>query len=143
MRRRPGDGLGSGGGDFPPRPLSVPNKRHRIDRIGLASRKSQGTLLNSVVESWVDMDADIAAINRGEGRRDGEHFWIHERRYFVKQDGGSYPVAGPGVHQVSGGAYEALKLYNAYGVSEETERRLQRIGLSAEDRAVARRLVGR
>lgn len=48
---------------------------------------------NSVAESWVDLRADIEAINRGEAVRDGNRFTINGRVYVSKGDGGSYPVS--------------------------------------------------
>jgi len=142
-RMRPGDGRGPYGGDVPPVLVRIPNKRHVIKLVGPSSEKAQGKLLNSVVESTVDLAADVTAINRGEGRRDGQHYWINGRKYFVKPDGGSYPVDGPGVHRLSGGAYQALKVYNEIGLTEAAETRLNLYHVTEDEREIARQLYGR
>ena len=88
--------------------LRPPNSRHFIGRIS-ASRRTKGR--NTVVMSSVDVDADLAAINRGEGSWDpaGNGWEVNGRRYGVKPDGVSFPMSGPGVVELDRGEYRALQ----------------------------------
>ncbi|MGE0543031.1 MAG: hypothetical protein AB7R89_22925 [Dehalococcoidia bacterium] len=73
------------------------------------------------MDSTVDMAADIAAINRGEGARSGERRTVHHRTYHVDAMGHAWPVSGAGVHVLNRAAYLALGIYNEYGVSDVAE----------------------
>lgn len=92
-----------------------------------------------MVESWVDMRADIDAINRGDATRDGNRFSINGRLYVSKGDGGSFPVSGPGVHQLGRGAFKALGVYNELGMTDAAERQLDLQGIGPDERAAAAR----
>jgi hypothetical protein len=92
-----------------------------------------------VVESWVDLPADIDAINRGQATRNGNRFSINGREYVSKGDGGSYPVSGPGVHQLGRGAFKALGVYNELGMTHAAERQLDLQGIRPEEREDAAR----
>ncbi len=82
--------------NLPPRRVTPPNKdRHRIARIDQRTRARATT---SVVESWVDLAGDVAAINRGEAIRQGETYYINGRTHRVKANGAAFPVSGDGVH---------------------------------------------
>ena len=94
--------------------------------------------MTSVVEWWVNMAADIAAINRSEAVRLGETYVINERTYRVKPDGTAFPVAGRGVHRLDRGSFRALGVYNVHGRTEHAEAILDRMEITASARDLAR-----
>lgn len=123
----------------PPLPLRLPNRNHHVARL-VRQRTPTRSDINSVVESWVDMRADIAAINRGEGIRHGNDYVVNGRRYRNKSeatDARTYPVDGIGVHSLTRGEYNALKLYNELGDSPRLDHIFAKMRTSTEDRARA------
>lgn len=93
--------------------LLPPNsKRHDLDRI---TPKSHAQKVNSVVDPDVDMAADIAAIQRGEGTWNPEtnEYEINNRTYKVEDTGvdglRTYPTGGEGVHNLSQLEYRLLQ----------------------------------
>lgn len=124
--------------DIPPAPARVPHRnRHYIHRVRIATRRRAAT---TVAEPWVDMAADITAINRGEGVRRGDTWTVHARSYRVERDGHSYPLAGPGLHTLDRRAFLALAIYNERGLTPAAERQLDYEDIDAESRRVAQRL---
>jgi hypothetical protein len=122
--------------NLPPRPVGPPNRdRHRIARVDQRTRARATT---DVVESWVDLAADIAAINRGEAIRQGETYLVNGRTYRVKPNGTAFPVSGLGVHRLDRGAFRALGVYNVHGLTEFAESILERMRITPEARATAR-----
>jgi hypothetical protein len=95
--------------------------------------------MNSVVESWVDMDADVAAINRGQAVRAGDDYTVNGRTYRLKPDGTTFPVTGVGVHQLDRGAFRALGVYNVHGLTNVAERILDAMAMEPAAREAARR----
>lgn len=123
----------------PPIPLRVPNRNRHVARLVRQRTPTRGNV-NSVVESWVDMRADIAAINRGEGIRHGNDYVVNGRRYRNKSganDARTYPVDGIGVHSLTRGEFNAFKLYNELGDSPRLDRIFAKMRTSTEDRARA------
>jgi hypothetical protein len=93
--------------------LLPPNmKRHDIDRI---TPKSHAQKVNSVVDPDVDMAADIAAIQRGEGTWNPatNEYEINGRTYKVEDTGvdglRTYPTGGEGVHNLTQLEYRLLQ----------------------------------
>lgn len=123
--------------DVPARPLRPPHRRHAIRAV---TQRTRVRAVNTVAESWVDMRADVEAINRGSGVRYGDTWLIDGRTYGVKQGDMTYPVSGPGLHQLSRRAYQALGVYNTFGVSPRAEEILDRMGVAETDRDMARRV---
>ena len=126
-------------GDNPnttPRPLRPPNRRHILARV---RQDSFTKARNSVIASWVDVVADIAAINSGQAIRRGDTFVVNGRTYGVEPNDAAYPISGPGVFELGRGAYHALGVYNAFGQSTRAEEILDAMNISAEERAAARR----
>ncbi len=122
--------------NLPPRPVTPPNQdRHRIARINQRTRARE---ITSVVERWVDMAADVSAINRGEAVRTGDTYIVNGRTYRVKPDGKAFPVSGAGVHRLDRGAFRALGVYNVHGLSNVAESILDRMGTTPEARDTAR-----
>jgi hypothetical protein len=126
--------------NLPPRPVSSPNRdRHRITRV---NQRTRARAANSVVESWVDMDGDVAAINRGEAARSGDTYLISGRTYRVKPDGKAFPVSGVGVHQLDRGGFRALGVYNVHGVTDFAEQILDAMSTAPAARAAGRAAHG-
>lgn len=84
------------------------------------------------------MDADVAAINRGEAVKDGDIYSIHGRRYRLELSGRLSPINGEGMHVLSRDAFGALALYNRFGLTEQAEMYLDNREVSEDDRAAAR-----
>lgn len=129
--------------EAPSPPARVPDRnRHLLTRIRRTTRRKQR---NAVVDSTVDMQADIDAINRGDGIRDGSRWTIHGRTYAVDATGHSWPVEGAGIYPLDRGAFLALAIYNEFGETATAERILDLEGIAAAARAEARRVwqIGR
>src|SRR5687767_13279006 len=70
---------------LPPRPARMPHRRHILAKV---DQHTWAKAENTVIETWVDVRADIDAINRGDAVRRGETYEINGRQYQVKPDGG-------------------------------------------------------
>ncbi|HOQ27462.1 MAG TPA: hypothetical protein PLH36_01845 [Armatimonadota bacterium] len=118
----------------PKTPLRMSAERHYITKVRANSIVKK---INSVVEPWVDVKADVEAINVGKARRDGEFYHINGRIYTV-HNGRAVPVSGDGVHQLDRGAYKALMIYNSMGLTPEAEARLDAEKIRPDQRAAAK-----
>ena len=67
-----------------------------------------------MIESWVDVQADVEAINRGLVERLGETYTVHGRTYGFYQ-GRLFPKSGTGFIQLNKSEYRLLGIYNTYG----------------------------
>jgi hypothetical protein len=101
-------------------------------------RKTRRKRLNAVVDSTVDMAADVEAINRGEAIRSGERWTVHQRTYHVDAMGHAWPVSGAGVYVLNRAAFLALGIYNEYGLSDVAESLLDLEQVSEVARTEAR-----
>jgi hypothetical protein len=90
-----------------------------------------------VIESRVDVQADIDAINRGEEVERDDTYTVHGRTYGVEANGTTYPIAGPGVHVLDRAAFKALGVYNVFGRSARAEAILDAMGIGPEQRGQA------
>lgn len=115
-------------------PVRPPHPRHWIRAV---NQRSVAKAVNSVIESWVDVEEDVAAINRREAVRRGNTHIVNGRTYGVKPTGRLYPIAGAGIHQLSRGAYKALGVYNVFGLSARALQILDALGIVADERAKA------
>jgi filamentous hemagglutinin len=70
--------------------------------------------LNTVIEPGVDVAGDVARIQAGKAARMNGNYIINGRAYGV-HDGTLYPISGPGFHQLSRGAFQALGVLNKFG----------------------------
>jgi hypothetical protein len=113
----------------------MPHPRHRLARV---SQRSRAKSVNTVIESRVDVAADIAAINHGEATRRGNEFEVNGRTYAVEPNGTSYPVSGDGVYVLDRAAYRALGVYNQFGLTDRARAILDLMGCSPPARAAAR-----
>ena len=121
--------------NLPPRPARAPHWRHRPAKV---TQRSYAKERNAVIESWVDVQGDIDAINRGEGVRQGDIYVINGRTYRVKQTGVAYPISGPGIHPLGRGASKALGIYDIFGMTDRAEEILDAMEVRPEERAAAR-----
>jgi hypothetical protein len=138
-RGPPGDFKGQRG--KPDRVLTRPHPRHGLTSFS-ANHKPQAK--NSIVLPSVDMQADMDAINRGEGYFDPAtgQSWINGRRYGMHSDGKAFPMDGDGVILVNRGTFRALTIIRGYnGVTDVAELRMGREhDITADDRAEAIRI---
>ena len=144
------------GGEQPERPASVTGTRQkpqvtlgmpsrtRHDPDGIAARgKSRKGDRNTMIEPWVDVRADIDAINRGEAIVDRERAtaWIHGRLWgFHTDTGTAYPISGTGFISLTQAQHSALRMIAGYThLNEDAERELRmRPSLTDEDREIVR-----
>lgn len=107
----------------PPSNYSPPLKsRHSIRHIKQGGVKKNK---NTVAEPHVDMNADVAAINRGEGVRQGNLFTVNGRTYELVNGDHLVPNSGPGFHDLNRGEFDALGVFNKFG-DTETSRSIAR-----------------
>ena len=116
------------------KPLRPPARRHLISKV---TQKTPAKQANTVIDPWVDVAGDVAAVNAGRGTRVGNTVVVNERSYGV-HDGTLYPIAGPGFHRLDRGAYKALGVYNAFGDSPRAAEILDMMGIGNDQRAAAR-----
>jgi hypothetical protein len=90
-----------------------------------------------VIESRVDIQGDIDAINRGEGFSRDDTYTVNGRTYGVEANGRSNPIAGPGIHVLDRPAFKALGVYNVFGRSSRAEAILDAMGIAPEQRQQA------
>lgn len=111
-----------------------PHRRHYLTGFVANSAVKEK---NSLLESWVDTQADMEAINAGMGVYDPGTQWIrvNGRTYGIHDSGRAYPVSGEGIIEVSRGAYKALLIMRRYnGVNDRSERQLSREkGITTEE----------
>jgi hypothetical protein len=122
--------------NLPPRPLQMPRQRHVLVKV---RQKTVAKPVNTVIESWVDVRADIDAINRGEGVRRGDLYEINGRTYRLGAGRHTWPITGPGFHRLTRAAFKALGIYNEFGNTPRAQGYLDDMHVSADQRAAALR----
>jgi len=72
---------------------------------------------NTLYESWVDVAADIRAINAGEAIYDPatQQATINGRIYGIHENGTSFPVSGPGFIPVDRRVAKVLRILKRHG----------------------------
>lgn len=93
----------------PPQTARQPNPRHGLATFAASSRIREE---NSIILPEVDVQADMDAINQGEGMYDASkrQVWVNSRLYGMHEDGTTYPMHGEGIVRASRGVYNALKI---------------------------------
>jgi hypothetical protein len=119
----------------PDPPLKPPASRHYAARV---KQKTLAKAQNTVIEPGVDVMADVAAINAGQAVKISGNFVVNGRTYGF-HDGTLFPIAGPGFHQLQRGAFKALGVMNQLGLTDKGNEILDKMGISAEDRAAAKK----
>ncbi|MBA2469803.1 MAG: hypothetical protein H0V37_10400 [Chloroflexia bacterium] len=116
-----------------------PHDRHRLTSFRSGShRKAQ----NSLIEPWVDVRADLDAMNNGDGIYDPttRRVWVNGRLYGMHENGTTFPIEGDGIIPVNRATYKALTIMRRYnGVNEPSRYEIARdtaIGLADRNEAV-------
>lgn len=122
----------------PSRRIRQPNRRHFLAHV---NRRSKPKRRNTIIFPWVDVAGDVRAINDGLGVRVGNEVTVNGRTYGIEPTATLYPITGPGFVLLDRGAYKALGYYNDFGVTDLAETRLDQANISAQSRAVARRVL--
>jgi hypothetical protein len=91
--------------------LRAPARRHWAATV---NQKTVAKNMNTVIEPGVDVAADVAEIQSGRVARVKGNYVVNGRTYGV-HDGALYPISGPGLHQLSRGAFRALGMFNKFG----------------------------
>ncbi|MCQ4166170.1 hypothetical protein [Tahibacter harae] len=89
-------------------PLSSRHSIRSIRQGGVKKTK------NTVAEPEIDMRADVEAINKGQGVRDGDFYTVNGRTY-QRFDDHLVPHDGPGFHNLDRGEFDALGIFNRFG----------------------------
>jgi len=110
-----------------------PNSRHFYSSV---NQNTVAKDMNSVVLPGVDMNADVSAINSGEVESVNGTYTVNGRTYGV-HNGTLYPMSGNGVHPLDRGAFKALGVFRTFGMSEQTEFILGRMGITDLARGAA------
>lgn len=84
-----------------------PNARHGVTTFTASSWNRRR---NSLLEPWVDVRADLDAINAGGGVYDlaTRRVWVDGRLYGIHEHGTTFPIEGDGIIPVGRGACRAL-----------------------------------
>ncbi|MGC4106758.1 MAG: hypothetical protein QM753_10470 [Thermomicrobiales bacterium] len=107
--------------------VTKPASRHYITQVGKGSKSRPGDR-NTIIDPWVDVQADIDAINRGDAYVDigKANAWINGRFYGYHSDTGTaWPISGEGFIELDQRQYSALKKVAEYnGLNTRSERYL-------------------
>lgn len=123
--------------NLPRLPVNAPGSRHRFTSIG---QKTVAKEKNTVIESRVDVQADVEAVRRGDAVKKGDTFTVNGRSYVMEANGTLYPTTGPGFHLLERPAFKVLGIYKTLGRTDRAEELLDRIGYAEEIREQARRV---
>ncbi|MGC4107762.1 MAG: hypothetical protein QM753_15685 [Thermomicrobiales bacterium] len=100
-----------------------------------------------MIEPWVDIQADVDAINQGSGFVDlaSARVWVHGRLWGYHADTGLgtlWPIEGDGFIPLDQRQYRALTIVAGYnGLTDDAERQLAYMEiLTDEDRDLVRRI---
>ncbi|MBO9607258.1 MAG: RHS repeat-associated core domain-containing protein, partial [Paenibacillaceae bacterium] len=113
--------------------FNSPSVRHYAAKV---TQKTLAKESNTVIEPWVDVSADVTAINSGQVTRVGEQFTVNGRTYGF-HDNTLFPISGEGFHPLDRGAFKALGVYNNFGNSEKAKQILDNMGMGEEARNAA------
>lgn len=105
--------------------MKAPVRRHDGTKV---TQKSPAKDQNTIYGPGVDVNADVAAIRRGEATRSGETLSVNGRNYGVHPETGRlYPKSGDGLFELDRGAYKALGVLNKFGDTPQAHSILDRM----------------
>jgi len=124
--------------------MRKPADRHDPRKIREKDQGRRGTR-NTIIEPRVDIQADLDAINRGDGiiDRHWQTIWVNGRLWGYHADTGTiYPMEGGGFVQMTQLQFFALRVLVRYnGINPQSERMLaNNPDMTDEDRDIARRI---
>lgn len=90
-----------------------PNDRQFFSKI--KQKTSAHSDKNTVIMPWVDVNADVAAINSGNVTPVKGIYTVNGRSYAVHDNGTLYPTTGDGFVTLNRAEYNALGVYNSFG----------------------------
>lgn len=111
-------------GGQPIEPRRGPSSRHFIRNV------RQSTYVrdwNTVIEPWVDIDADVKVILSATAIRVGDTFHVGDRRWGVEPNGTLYPISGRSFIRLDRESFRALGVYNAFGDTAQANAILDRM----------------
>ncbi|MBK5073789.1 hypothetical protein I2492_13415 [Budviciaceae bacterium CWB-B4] len=132
----PGHMISDGKQDLPEwiTDIDSPNGRHYFNNI---KQKTTSKPLNTVIDSSVNVAADIAAIKNGQGVIKGNQITVNGRTYEREVSGTLAPISGDGFTTLNRGEFKSLGVYNQHGNTPRAEEILNNMGMSAEFRSKA------
>ncbi|MGN6030446.1 MAG: hypothetical protein ACTHQE_02165 [Thermomicrobiales bacterium] len=121
---------------MPKQPLETMSPRHSLGSLRGPSKGNTTLVPPSMMPA---LREDIAAINRGEGVKQGNRFTINGRTYVQKDGGTFYPADGPGfIGPLDRGTHNALMVMKVHGGLTEAARfRLAKEGTLEEQLQLA------
>ena len=122
-----------------PNALAPLTGRHDASRI---TKDSPPKAENTIILPGTDIRPDLQAIREGRAMRDGPYYVVNGRYYGIHEGGRAYPVQGPGLMTLDRGAFRALGIYNSLGDTPDAEQRLDRQGITQDQRRAARAARG-
>ena len=109
--------------------LKAPSKRHFATKV---NQRTVAKRLNSVVDHTVDVASDVKMIRLGKAALVKGNFELANGRVYGQHNGTLFPMGGPGVYQLSRGAFKALGVLNQLGTTPIAQEVLDRMGIQEE-----------
>ena len=114
--------------------INPPNSRHYFDKIKQGTTKKDK---NTVIDSSVDVNADIKAIKNGQGIIKGNKITVNGRTYEREVNGTLAPISGNGFTTLDRGSFDALGIYKKFGNTSKADEILNKMGLSPQSKQAA------
>ncbi len=119
--------------------IKNPNARHYAKKVVQGSNACVPKVDNTVIEPWVDVNADIQAIKSGQIQPVNGQFTVNGRIYAI-HNGAFHPVSGQGLHYLDRGGYQALSVYNKFGLTSQAEGILDNMKVTVAARSAAQEI---
>jgi hypothetical protein len=115
-----------------PKPAQRPLRRHDLCRAKGDGDRTRSDV-NSMVDTTVDVAADMAELNAGNFTTSGSNYVVNGRTYGMHPETGrTFPISGPGIHQFSRAEHQFLRKLNENGLDAARQFGRNLPGLSAE-----------
>lgn len=92
---------------------------------------------NTVIDSSVDVAADITAIKNGQATIKGNRINVNGRVYERKANGTLAPISGNGFTTLDRGSFNALGIYKKFDNTAKADEILNKMGLSSQSKQAA------